>query len=398
MEKTDKKMTIGIFNDSFYPMTDGVISVIDNYAKRLVKYANVIVFVPSYMNKPFDDSVFNYQVVRCNSLKVPFLDYSLPIPKLDHKFRKILNKYKLDIVHIHSPFTLGVAGLKYAKKHHIPCIATMHSQFKQDFLKAVKSDRLATRLNKQLIKIFNQCDECWAVNEGVAKLYFEDYKYKCLPKVMNNATEMTPIEDAKKACREINKKYKIKSHEKVFLFVGRLNTLKNILFIVDALNAVKKKKSRLKFKMLFVGSGFDEGKLRKRIGDLGLEKEVILCGKITDREVLKKYYARADLFLFPSVYDASSIVQIEAASQRTPALLLKNTVTASTITDNVNGFLSDFSAGAYSDRIIEVMGNKALYKKVANNAYFDLYRNWDDCIEEVYNLYLEIINKKKPHK
>ncbi len=398
MEKTDKKITIGIFNDSFYPMTDGVISVIDNYAKRLVKYANVIVFVPSYMNKPFDDTVFNYQVVRCNSLKVPFLDYSLPIPKLDHKFRKILNKYKLDIVHIHSPFTLGAAGLKYAKKHHIPCIATMHSQFKQDFLKAVKSDRLATRLNKGLIKIFNQCDECWAVNEGVAKLYFEDYKYKCLPRVMNNATEMTPIEDAKKACREINKKHKIKTHEKVFLFVGRLNTLKNILFIVDALNAVKKKKSRLKFKMLFVGSGFDEGKLRKRISDLGLEKEVILCGKITDRELLKKYYARADLFLFPSVYDASSIVQIEAASQRTPALLLKNTVTASTITDNVNGFLSDFSVGAYSDRIIEVMSNKTLYKKVANNAYFDLYRNWDDCIEEVYNLYLEIINKKKQHK
>ena len=48
---------------------------------------------------------------------------------------------------------------------------------------------------------------------------------------------------------------------------------------------------------------------------------------LTDREELKYYYSRADLFLFPSVYDASSIVQIEAASQSTPSLLLKNTLT-----------------------------------------------------------------------
>ena len=59
----EKKITIGIFNDSFYPMTDGVISVIDNYARRLVKYANVIVFVPKYKNKPYDDTIFPYKVV-----------------------------------------------------------------------------------------------------------------------------------------------------------------------------------------------------------------------------------------------------------------------------------------------------------------------------------------------
>ena len=42
----NNKLTIGIFNDSFYPMNDGVCMVVDNYARRLVKYANVIVFVP----------------------------------------------------------------------------------------------------------------------------------------------------------------------------------------------------------------------------------------------------------------------------------------------------------------------------------------------------------------
>ena len=79
---------------------------------------------------------------------------------------------------MHSPFTLGRAGLAYAKKHHVPCIATMHSQFKQDFQRAVKSDILATKLNNNLMKFFNKCDECWAVNSEVARIYYEDYHYR----------------------------------------------------------------------------------------------------------------------------------------------------------------------------------------------------------------------------
>ena len=69
-----KKLTIGLFNDSFFPMADGVIMVVDNYARVLSEYANVIVFVPKYTGKEYDDSVFPYKVVRCHSLKVRFLD------------------------------------------------------------------------------------------------------------------------------------------------------------------------------------------------------------------------------------------------------------------------------------------------------------------------------------
>lgn len=388
-----KKLTIGLFNDSFFPMTDGVVMVVDNYARRLSKYANVIVFVPKYINKDFDDSKLPYKVVRCYSIRVPFLDYSLPIPKLDKEFRRELDKYKLDLVHIHSPFTIGDAGLKYAKKHHVPCIATMHSQFKQDFKRAVKSDVIATKFNNRLMKVFNKCDECWAVNSEVARIFYEDYKCKKYPRVMNNATEMMPLKDEKKAINLINKKYNIKRNEKVFLFVGRINLLKNILFIVDSLKAVKSKNPKLKFKMLFVGSGQDEKVLSEYIKKLDMEKEIIMCGKITDRYELECHYKRADLFLFPSTYDASSIVQIEAASQSTPGIFLKDTATASTVTNNINGFLSEHTVGAYSDRIIEVMSDKRLYDKVSKNAFIDLYKNWDECIDEVFELYKEFIDE-----
>ena len=395
--KNDKKITIGLFNDSFYPMADGVISVVDNYARRLTKYANVIVFVPKY-DKDFDDSVFPYKVVRCSSLKIYKKDYSLPIPDIDPSFKKKLRNYKLDIVHIHSPFTIGNAGLYYAKKHNIPCIGTMHSQFKQDFKRVFKSDYLASKATNIIIKFFNKCDECWAVNKEVARIYYEDYHYKTIPRVMDNATEMLPINNELDAINYINKKHNIKKNDKVFLFVGRLNLLKNIIFIADAIKVLTDLKPKFKFKMLYVGTGEDEKKLENHIKKLNLEKNIILCGKITDREELAKYFMRADLFLFPSVYDASSIVQIEAASQKTPGLFLEGTCTAATITNNVNGFLSENNIEAYANRIKNIIEDTDLYNKVKENCFKDLYINWDTQIDNVYNLYINAIKNKKQKK
>ena len=324
-----QKITIGLFIDTFFPMIDGVVMVVDNYAKRLAKIANVIVFAPGIPGEQYDDSKFNYKVVRCKSLRLPVVDYSLPIPKLDKKFMNILNSSNLDIVHIHSPFTIGKVGVDYAKKYNIPVIGTLHSQYKKDFQRFVKLNSISNFLTKIIMKQYNRCDECWAVNNYISKLYYDEYYCKSIPKVMNNATDMMPVKNEEEAKKIIDEKHKINSNEKVFLFVGRINNLKNVFFIVNSLKLLK---GKLNFKMLFVGSGQDEEKLKELIKRNNMEKEIIMCGKVTDRELLSYYYARADLFLFPSLYDASSIVQIEAASQKTPTLFIEDAVTADTIT------------------------------------------------------------------
>ena len=390
----NKKITIGLFIDTYFPMVDGVTMVVDNYARRLVNYANVIVFAPTMYKKSFDDSVLPYKVVRCKSMGVPFLDYSLPIPMLDRKFMKQLKEYKLDIVHIHSPATLGKLGIRYAKKLKVPVIATMHSQYKRDIKRAVKLEPIAKLLNHLLIKsTFDKCDECWAVNSEVAKIFYEEYKCKIKPKVMNNATEMMPVKSIEEAKKEIRKKYNIKEDEKIFLFVGRLNALKNIFLIVDSLNLVKEKAPKLKFKMLFVGTGQDEEELVKRIKQNNMANEIVLCGKITDRENLANHYAAADLFLFPSLYDASSIVQIEAASQKTPGLFVEGAATTATITNNINGYITKNDAEQYAEKIIEIFENEEELRKISENAFKDLYVNWDSKIKEVYGVYLNIIKR-----
>ena len=119
-----------------------------------------------------------------------------------------------------------------------------------------------------------------------------------------------------------------------------------------------------------------------------------MCGKISNRDLLACFYARSNLFLFPSLYDASSIVQIEAASQKTPVLFIEGAATTATVTNNVNGFIAKNDILEYSKAIIKIMYNDKLRNKVSNNAYRDLYKNWNDSIKEVYERYRKLIYER----
>lgn len=380
-------MRIGLFIDTFYPMIDGVITVVNNYARILNSYKDteVIIFAPD--TGKYDDDKLPYKVVRCKSVKVPKLDYSLPLPKIDRKFLKELDKYKLDVIHIHSPATIGRLGVEYAKKNNIPLFGTIHSQFYKDFYRATKNKLLSKKLTRYTMRLFEKCDKCYTVNEGMRDVVLNEYKFKKELFIARNATDWKLIEDREKAKDKISKLYNIKT-ENIFLFVGRINKLKNIFLIVDSLNYIKDK---INFKMLFVGDGQDKKELENKIKEYKLEDKIILCGKCSDRELLKEYYASSDLFLFPSLYDASSVVQVEAASQMCPGVFIKGSATSSNIIHKHNGYLSLNDYKDYGKLILEIMNDRKSLEKVRENVYKEIYCTWDNVVEKVYNDYLELI-------
>ena len=132
-----ENINIGLFIDTFYPMLDGVINVVDNYARQLneIEGVNVIVFAPKSRLNNFDDKTLPYSVVRCKriNLKMLRLDYDLPTPKFDKHFKKILKESKLDIIHIHSPFSIGRMAAFLWLAHFIVSL-------KKIFIKAQKAN------------------------------------------------------------------------------------------------------------------------------------------------------------------------------------------------------------------------------------------------------------------
>ena len=212
-----------------------------------------------------------------------------------------------------------------------------------------------------IMRVFNACDECWAVNGGIKDLYQQEYGLTAPCKVRLNATDHVPVSDPAAAAREVNARYGIPADATVFLFVGRINFIKNIDFTVRALARA-------------------------------LTEEVVMCG-LTDKPMLEKLYSRASLFLFPSLYDANSLVQIEAACQGTPTVFLEGARTAATITPGVNGYVSPASEDAYARTILAILADKDGYARVSAAARRDLYLSWDDVVRDVYADYLRLCGR-----
>ena len=379
---------VGLFIDSWYPMVDGVVKVVDNYARRLVQYCDVVVFCPATRGYSKEEDVkLPYKVVHCTSLPLINNDYNIPTSALDPVFDAQLMRSGIDFVHIHSPFTVGLAGVLYAKLHKLPVVATLHSQYKQDFEKPLgKVKPAVTVAMNTIMRVFNSCNECWAVNEEIKELYQKEYGLTAPCKVRLNATDHQPVSDPHEAARMVNETYGIPADATVFLFVGRINFIKNINFTVRSL-ARAKAMGLKNFRMLFVGKGQDEEKLSGLVAELGLTKEVVMCGLVSDKAMLESLYSRAKLFLFPSLYDANSLVQIEAACQSTPTLFLEGARTAATVTPGVNGYVSPSGEGNYARAIIDILDDTEGYERVAHAAFRDLYINWDDVVREVYEDY-----------
>jgi 1,2-diacylglycerol 3-alpha-glucosyltransferase len=385
----DRKLNIGFFIDVYYPMIDGVVMVVDQYAKRMSAFANVIVFAPKSRDKTYKDEL-PYSVIRCKQIKVPFTDYDLSLPFIDSKLRKTLSQSKLDIVHIHSPFSMGNIGIKYAKKYKIPVIATLHSQYKKDFFERTNSNLITEVMLKEVMHIFNKADLCIAVNDAVKDI-FTTYGLEREAIVIHNGTDLTYLEGNHHE-EYIRHKYQIHQDEKIFLFVGRIDKVKNIFFIIESL--VYLKKHGMPFKMIFIGKGPHEEELKDLIRKKGLSGHVIFTGKIVNRVELSKFYAAADLFLFPSLYDSSSLVQIEAASQKTPTLFISGAATANTITPEVNGYLAENDPFKYALKIVDIFTHPIAYQEVCEKAFKELFWTWDEIVESVYQRYLDLLKNQ----
>ena len=225
----------------------------------------------------------------------------------------------------------------------------------------------------------------------MAELYYREYGTKEKPSVLGNATEMVYQDHISESCRRINQLWNLSPKDKVFLFVGRINRLKNIFYLVDCLYLLNQRKLNYTYKMLFVGDGQDFTELKHYIYKKKMTDSIILCGGVKDRELLRDYYVRSDLFLFPSNYDASSIVQIEAASQKVPTIFLKGSITSSDVVSMKNGVIANGKKD-FADKIDQLMNNPKLYKTIKEGAYQDIYRNWDMVVDDVFSIYLEMIH------
>lgn len=100
---------------------------------------------------------------------------------------------------------------------------------------------------------------------------------------------------------------------------------------------------------------------------------------------------RSNLLLFPSVFDTSSLIRIEA----TPGLFIEDSMVGMTVKDNFNGYLSKEDIYLYKNRIKEIISDKKGLFMVSRRAKRTLGMSYSNVAKKINNLYLEEIENKK---
>jgi len=384
----DNLKTIGIFNDSFPPIMDGVSLATQNYAYWLhQKNQPVCVITPKSPNYSDNEP---YPIYRYTS--IPIIGrkpYRIGLPDIDFNFKTEIEQISFGLVHAHCPFSSGRLALSIANKQKIPFVATFHSKYRDDFEHSVYNKYIAKQMTNEIIRFFEKADEVWIPQASVEET-IREYGFKGKVEIVDNGNDFatnSPIGPIKEAAR---KELGIEENKIVFLFVGQHIWEKNTRLIVESLALIKD----LSFKMFFVGIGYAASDLKELVDELGISDKVEFVGMISDRERIKQYYAAADLFLFPSIYDNAPLVIREAAAMHTPSILVKGSSSAENVTDNFNGFLVNNSVDSFAAKLRELTGSPERIELAGLNASQSIARSWESVTEEVLDRYKKLMQRK----
>lgn len=379
-------MKVGLFNDSFPPMIDGVAQAVKNYAEILQKnHAQVTVVTPRYRDVedhyPFE--VFRYHSVPTGKR----VGYRAGNP-LEPMALMQLRKKHFDIMHVHAPFASSVLVKNLNHLPRVPVVLTYHTKFEIDIAKRVPNPAMR-KVALDFVKAnINAVDEVWAVTERCGES-LRDIGYKGRYMVMENGTDFAYGQAAPEEVEKLRETYHIPDDTFVFLFVGRMMWYKNTRLILDSLKIAKE--GGLPFRAFMIGDGFDAPAIREYAKEIGLEKDTIFTGPIYDREYLRVFYSLADIFLFPSTYDTSGIVVKEAAACDCPTLLVANSCAAEGAVDNFSAFLAEENASSCGQAILNACHSRDHLRQVGKQAGENLYLSWDTAVSRAYARYEEIL-------
>lgn len=381
-------MKIALVTDSFIPGVGGTEKAVLGLADALSEQGQDVIVCCPKLGK-YDDSAFNFPVLRTKSIKVSSND-ACALPDLSPKFKKQFNAFAPDIIHCQSISPMATYALKYAEKKHVPVITTVHTKFKLAWERSIKSKAIVNALVRDLCKKLHKSNKVFTVSKDmIAEL--NSYGYDGNITVIRNGSMLEKIDDLDKITKLASEKYHLQNEKNILLFVGHIVKFKNLQFALDALKLVKEQNQD--FKLLLVGHGLDDAYFKKYAYEIGLSDNVIFTGQITDKALLSSLYGVSELFIFPSIFDNDPLTVVEAATHKTPAITIKDTGSSERIQDGVSGFIVENDVRKFADKITYLLNNKQLLKQAGENASNTIPKEWKQTAKEYIYEYENILKE-----
>lgn len=295
--------------------------------------------------------------------------------KVIDRIAKILVENNIDIVQVYTS-TGKLWGRLAAKKANVKVvISTEESLFRNKFIDRYFERKLVK--NTDLIITNSEATLNSACNAtGI------DYT---MYKIIYNGIDLEPFLKAER--KNIISKDK---DEKIIMCVARLDPRKNIDMLITAFNFVSQD---VKSKLVIIGSGSEEQKLKKQVTDYNLDEKVIFLGSRNDVPSLLK---EADLFVLPSTEEGFGNVIIEAIASGVCVAASNVGGIPEIITNEDSGFIFDPKEPMELIRVMLLLLNDdKLRAKLAKNAFKTImYFSKTRMIKEHEDVYIDLLESR----
>ncbi|WP_156288565.1 glycosyltransferase family 4 protein [Oceanobacillus salinisoli] len=366
-------MKIAIFTDTYAPEVNGVAKTLERLTAYLEKNnVEFRVFAP----KKHNSDLFSKNIHGFTSL--PFFIYKecrLAIPNMPLVKEELMD-FQPDLIHVATPFNVGLCGLYYAKKLDIPIVGSYHTDFDKylDYYNLQFLTKILWKymgwFHRPLRKIFvpSMDTKQHLQRHGFTNLSIWPRGVDCSLFHMNFDKQV------------IKEKYDIKE-KYILLYVGRISPEKDIM-LLPKIHASLPDGIKDEVHWLIVGDGPDKKELEQVA-----PRNMSFAGFLSGGD-LAHVYAAADLFVFPSATETFGNVVLESMAAGTPVVGTNAGGVKTIIQDNQTGVLCEeknleqFASAIVSllamDNKREIMGLEA--------RNYALTQSWDAIF---YNLLLE---------
>ena len=364
-------MKIGFFTDVYTPQIDGVVKAINLYKEALENLGHeVFIFAPKSIKKrSFFDFILKkekniFRFYAIDSLFIPGYPLALPV---SYKSTRVIPKLKLDIVHCHTPLSLGMLGDMVALLSNVPQVFTYHtyySEYAKHYFNLGKLKEPTSKVIRKLESFYcNRADLVLAPSNKLKDVLENKMKIQTDIEVLPTGIKLEEFEKVSE--KSFRNKYKISPDKKILLYVGRLGSEKNVEFLIKMLPEVLKKKKNVL--LVIAGDGKNKKNLEKLTSELHLEDKVLFLGFLSRKETIKAFKA-SNIFVFSSLTDTQGLVLSEAAAASKPIVLLRDPGLTPLARENENAFLSSENEYEFAGYVLKLLQDDILYDKMARNS------------------------------
>lgn len=309
--------TVAAFTDTYLPTINGVTYTVKTWRDRWHRRGGRMdVVYPESEHAPQADEH------PVSSVPFPFYEgFRVGLPRIPRAVRD----GDIDIVHAHTPFGVGLSGLRVAHRSDLPIVVSYHTPTEE------YATYLTGRLAKRIVNVaatyeewfLNRADHIVAPSES-ARSRLEsrvDGPISIVPNGIN--TERFAPTDA----TEFRERFDLPEGPLIG-YTGRHGYEKRLCDIIDATRD-------LDVTVVFGGDGPARSQVEARAATT--ETDVRFLGFL-DRDDLPAFYSLLDVFAFPSPVETEGLVALEANACGTPVVGVNHGALADTITHGETGY------------------------------------------------------------